>query len=130
MASIFCIHSLAKAKTNHLQYGQSFLFFHNTFIMALSKSDLVAAIASSTGATKKMAGDMLEALLSAITKELSSGGSVTLTGFGTFKVSDRAARTGVNPQNPSQKIQIAATTVPSFKAGKVLKESVKKGNKK
>lgn len=98
--------------------------------MALSKSDLVAAIASSTGATKKMAGDMLEALLSAITKELSSGGSVTLTGFGTFKVSDRAARTGVNPQNPSQKIQIAATTVPSFKAGKVLKESVKKGNKK
>jgi len=94
--------------------------------MAMSKGDLIDAIANSCGATKKMAGDMLEAFLGSVTKELASGGTVTLTGFGTFKVSDRAARTGVNPQNPSQKIQIPATKVPSFKAGKNLKEAVKK----
>ena len=92
--------------------------------MAMSKGDLIDAVANSCGATKKMAGDMLEALLSTITKELASGGQVTITGFGTFKVSHRAARTGVNPQNPSQKIQIKASKVPTFKAGKNLKESV------
>lgn len=93
--------------------------------MAMSKGDLVAHVAGATGSTKKMAGDVLEAVLAAITKELAKGGSVTLTGFGTFKVSNRAARTGVNPQNPSQKIQIPATTVPTFKAGKHLKDAVR-----
>lgn len=93
--------------------------------MAMTKGDLVDAIAKHTGATKKMAGDCLEALINVITKELKSGGQVTITGFGTFKVSQRAARTGVNPQNPSQKIQIPAMTVPTFKAGKNLKEAVR-----
>lgn len=93
--------------------------------MALSKGDLVNAVASAAGLTKKAAGEALEAVLSAITDELAGGGQVTITGFGTFKVSQRAARTGVNPQNPSQKIQIPATTVPTFKAGKNLKESVR-----
>ena len=93
--------------------------------MAMSKGDLVAHVAKATGATKKAAGDALEAVLSAVSKELSKGGTVTLTGFGTFKVSHRAARTGVNPQNPSQKIKIPATKVPTFKAGKNLKEAVR-----
>ena len=93
--------------------------------MALSKGDLVTAVASSAGLTKKAAGEALEGVLSAITDELASGGQVTITGFGTFKVSKRAARTGVNPQNPSQKIKIPATTVPTFKAGKNLKEAVR-----
>ena len=93
--------------------------------MAMSKGDLVTAIASAAGSTKKMAADMLDAMLTAITKELKKGGTVTLTGFGTYKVSHRAARVGVNPQNPSQKIKIPATKVPSFKAGKNLKEAVK-----
>ncbi|MCF7812763.1 HU family DNA-binding protein [Candidatus Gracilibacteria bacterium] len=93
--------------------------------MALSKGDLVAAVAKSTGGTKKSAADALEAVLGTVTKELSKGGTVTLTGFGTFKVSHRAARTGVNPQNPSQKIKIPATKVPTFKAGKNLKEAVR-----
>lgn len=93
--------------------------------MALSKGDLVAAVAKSCGCTKKCAGDALEAVLGTVSKELSKGGTVTLTGFGTFKVSHRAARTGVNPQNPSQKIKIPATKVPTFKAGKNLKEAVR-----
>lgn len=93
--------------------------------MSMTKSDLVDAIAKSSGSTKKMATDMFEAMLGAIKKELASDGQVTLTGFGTFKVSHRAARTGVNPQNPSQKIKIPASKVPTFKAGKNLKEAVK-----
>ncbi len=93
--------------------------------MAMSKGDLVVAVAKSCGCTKKSAGDSLEAVLGAITKELSKGGQVTVTGFGTFKVSNRAARVGVNPQNPSQKINIPATKVPTFKAGKNLKEAVR-----
>ena len=92
----------------------------------MTKGDLVASIASQAGLTKKAAGDALEAFLSAVTGELVKGGQVTITGFGTFKVSARAARTGVNPQNPSQKIQIPASNVPTFKAGKNLKESVNK----
>jgi len=94
--------------------------------MAFSKGDLVAAVAASAGCTKKMAAENLDAVLAVITKELRKGGQVTITGFGTFKVSHRKARTGVNPQNPSQKIQIPATKVPTFKAGKNLKEAVKK----
>ncbi len=93
--------------------------------MALTKGDLVNAIAAGAGITKKAAGDALSALISAVEKELKSGGQVTITGFGTFRVSHRAARTGVNPQNPSQKIQIPATKVPTFKAGKNLKDAVR-----
>ena len=90
----------------------------------MTKGNLVAAIADGAGLTKKAAADALEATLAAITAELKKGEQVTITGFGTFKVSHRKARTGVNPQNPSQKIKIAASTVPTFKAGKNLKEAV------
>ena len=91
----------------------------------MTKADIVAAIADKAGLTKKDAQEALEALLSTITEELVKGESVTLTGFGTFKISARAARTGVNPQNPSQKIQIPAMNLPSFKAGKGLKDAVR-----
>jgi DNA-binding protein HU-beta len=91
----------------------------------MTKQDLVAAIASSAGLTKKSAADALEALISAITDELKKGGKVTLTGFGTFQISHRAARTGVNPRNPTEKIQIPAMKLPVFKAGKSLKDSVR-----
>ena len=90
----------------------------------MTKGDLIASIANQAGLTKKAAGDALDAMLDAVTGELMKGGSVTITGFGTFKVSARAARTGVNPQNPSEKIQIPASKVPTFKAGKNLKEAV------
>ena len=69
----------------------------------MTKQDLVAAVASAAGVSKRVAGDALEAVLDSVTKELKKGKSVTITGFGTFRVSKRAARTGVNPRNPSQK---------------------------
>ncbi len=90
----------------------------------MSKGDLITAIANRAGLTKKAAGDALEAFIDTVTGELTNGEQVTITGFGTFKVSHRAARTGVNPQNPSQKIKIPASKVPTFKAGKNLKEAV------
>ena len=91
----------------------------------MTKADIVAAIADAAGITKKAAQDALEALLDTITAQLKKGESVTLTGFGTFKVSARAARTGVNPQNPSEKINIPAMNLPTFKAGKGLKDAVR-----
>jgi DNA-binding protein HU-beta len=91
----------------------------------MTKQDIVAAIAANAGLTKKAAADALEALLDTVTGELKKGGKVTLTGFGTFQVSKRAARTGVNPRNPSEKIKIPAMNLPTFKAGKSLKDSVR-----
>ncbi len=91
----------------------------------MTKGDLINAIAASVGLSKKMAGDALEAMLDAVTKELKKGNSVTITGFGTFRVSKRAARTGVNPRNPSEKIKIPAMKLPAFKAGKGLKDAVR-----
>jgi len=91
----------------------------------MTKADIVAAMADKAGITKKAAQEALETLLDVITAELKKGESVTLTGFGTFKVSERAARTGVNPQKPSEKIQIPAMNLPSFKAGKGLKDAVR-----
>ncbi|HEY5713863.1 MAG TPA: HU family DNA-binding protein [Candidatus Gracilibacteria bacterium] len=90
----------------------------------MTKGDLVAAVADQAGLTKKAAGDAVQAFIDVVTGSLKKGNNVTITGFGTFKVSNRAARTGVNPQNPSQKIQIKAYKFPTFKAGKNLKEAV------
>lgn len=67
----------------------------------------------------------LATIIQIITADLKKGNNVVLTGFGTFRVSKRAARTGVNPRNPSQKIKIPAMKVPVFKAGKALKEAVR-----
>ena len=91
----------------------------------MTKQDLVTAIASSAGITKKTAAVSLDAILESITKELRKGKNVTITGFGTFRISKRAARTGVNPRNPSQKIKIPAMNIPAFKAGKSLKDAVR-----
>jgi len=91
----------------------------------MSKQDLINAIADSAGITKRAAADSLEAFMAYVTKNLKSGTSVTVTGFGTFKVSHRAARQGVNPRNPSQRISIPAMRVPTFKAGKTLKDAVR-----
>lgn len=91
----------------------------------MTKSDLVASIASASDISKKAANAALDAITSVITDELKKGNSVALIGFGTFKVSERAARKGVNPRNPSEKIEIPATKLPTFKAGKSLKEAVR-----
>lgn len=91
----------------------------------MTKSDLVAIAAQAAGLTKKDAGIAIDAMLESITAELSKGNSVTITGFGTFRVSSRAARTGVNPRNTTQKIKIPAMNLPAFKAGKSLKDAVR-----
>jgi len=91
----------------------------------MTKADMVNAIAAAAGITKKAAAAALEAVVDTVTSELKKGENVTITGFGTFKVSARAARTGVNPRNPSEKIKIPAMNVPTFKAGKALKEAVR-----
>ncbi len=91
----------------------------------MTKQDLVNAAAAAAGVTKKAAAEVLDAVLENITKSLKKGESITVTGFGTFRVSKRAARTGVNPRNPSQKIKIPAMKLPAFKAGKSLKDAVR-----
>ncbi len=91
----------------------------------MTKQDLIAGSAEAAGVTKKAAGAVLDAVLGMFTKSLKKGESVTITGFGTFRVSKRAARTGVNPRNPGQKIKIPAMKLPAFKAGKSLKDAVR-----
>ncbi len=90
----------------------------------VNKDSLVHALCDRTSLSKKDVELVLEALEDVITNELRQGNKVTLTGFGTFKVSNRAAREGINPQTKA-KIMIPAMTVPKFTAGKTLKEAVK-----
>lgn len=89
----------------------------------MKKVELVEAIALKTGLTKADAGRALDATLEAITAALKDGDKVPLVGFGTFAVSERAARTGRNPQTGAE-LQIAARKAITFKAGAALKESV------
>lgn len=89
----------------------------------MNKSELIDAIASHADLNKAQAGAALDGMISAITDELSNGGSLTLVGFGTFSVKERAARTGRNPKT-REPLEIPASKVPSFKAGKTLKDSV------
>lgn len=89
----------------------------------MNKSELIDAIASSADLSKASAGRALDAAVEAITNELKNGGQVSLVGFGTYSVKQRAARTGRNPQTGAT-IQIKAANIPSFKAGKALKDAV------
>jgi len=91
----------------------------------MTKQDLVSGAAAAAGVTKKDAGLVLDSILALITESLKKDENVTITGFGTFRVSQRAARTGVNPRNPSEKIQIPAMKLPAFKAGKSLKDAIR-----
>jgi len=91
----------------------------------MTKDEIVDAVAAKTDVSKKDAEGVINAAIETITKALTEGEKVTLTGFGTFSVSKREARTGVNPQHPEQKIQIPAMNVPKFKAGKSLKDAVR-----
>jgi len=91
----------------------------------MTKGDLVTGAAQAAGVTKKAAGEVLDSVLMMITKSLKKGDSVTITGFGTFRVSHRAARKGVNPRKPSETIKIPAMKLPAFKAGKSLKDAVR-----
>jgi len=91
----------------------------------MNKAELAAKIAEMVNMKKSEAEKMLEAFTDTVMKTLKAGGEVTISGFGSFTSKRRAARMGVNPQNPTQKIQIPAVTVPKFKAGKGLKDILK-----
>ena len=89
----------------------------------LNKSQLVDRIATDADISKAAAGRALDSFIDAVTGALKDGDSVALVGFGTFSVRERAARTGRNPQT-GESIEIAAANIPSFKAGKALKDAV------
>ena len=89
----------------------------------MNKTELVAAISEKTELTKKDSEKALKALIGVVAEELKKGEKVQLVGFGTFEVSERAARTGKNPQTGAE-IKIAACKAPKFKAGKALKDAV------
>ncbi|KAA0013584.1 MULTISPECIES: HU family DNA-binding protein [Billgrantia] len=89
----------------------------------MNKSELIEAIAASADIPKAAASRALDAMVDTVTESLKKGDTVSLVGFGTFTVKERAARTGRNPQT-GEPIQISAAKVPTFKAGKALKDSV------
>jgi len=89
----------------------------------MTKEDLITAVAEKAGITKTAANDAITATVDAITDALGRGDKVTLVGFGTFEVRERAAREGRNPQTGA-KIQVAAKKAPAFSAGKTLKDRV------
>ncbi|MFP5379704.1 MAG: HU family DNA-binding protein [Vicinamibacteria bacterium] len=90
----------------------------------MNKQELIAKIAKDTGATKTMAAQAIESLIEAVTRTLKKGGTVSLVGFGTFKTSQRKARTARNPQTGAP-IKIAKRRVARFTPGKALKDAVK-----
>ena len=90
----------------------------------MNKTDLIDAIASAAELNKKQAKAALEATVDAIIESLKKGDAVQLIGFGTFKINERKARTGRNPQTGAE-IKIAASKVPAFVSGKALKDAVK-----
>jgi DNA-binding protein HU-beta len=89
----------------------------------MNKTDMIAAIADKAGLTKKDAEKALKAFTDTVSEELAKGGKVQLVGFGTFEVSERAARAGINPHT-RQPLDIKASKSPKFKAGKALKDAI------
>jgi DNA-binding protein HU-beta len=92
----------------------------------MNKAALIEVLASKNNLTKKQAEEILESMLIEIMETLKKGEEVVLTGFGTFSAKVRHARKGVNPQKPSEKIDIPEVIIPKFKAGKALKDTLKK----
>ena len=93
----------------------------------MTKQDFVSEVARRSGLSNKDAGKAVDAFLETVTTTLQRRGDVVFTGFGKFSTADRAARMGVNPRNPSEKVHIPAATVPKFSAGSQLKAAVKGG---
>ena len=91
----------------------------------MNKTELVAAMAEQAGLSRKDAEKALKAFTDVVSEELQKGGKVQLVGFGTFEVSERAAREGRNPQT-GEAMPIPASKAPRFKAGKALKDAINK----
>ncbi|HSI30673.1 MAG TPA: HU family DNA-binding protein [Miltoncostaeaceae bacterium] len=90
----------------------------------MNKTEFVSNIAKETELSGAQAGKVVQAVLDEIQSALARGDDVAFAGFGKFSVSNRAARTGVNPQDPTKKVQIPARRVPRFTPGAVLKSTV------
>jgi DNA-binding protein HU-beta len=93
----------------------------------VTKQEFVDQIAEKAGLPRRDASKAVDAFLETITETLKGGGDVSFTGFGKFSTSQRAARQGVNPRNPGEKVNIPAATVPKFSAGSQLKAAIKGG---
>jgi DNA-binding protein HU-beta len=93
----------------------------------VTKQEFVDKVASKANLSRRDAAAAVDAFLDSITDALRSQEDVSFTGFGKFTTQHRKARQGVNPRNPSQKVQIPASTVPKFSAGSQLKQAVKSG---
>jgi DNA-binding protein HU-beta len=92
-----------------------------------TKAEFVDQIAAKTDLSRRDAQKAVDAFIDTITESLKRGEEVSFTGFGKFSTQRRAARQGVNPRNPSEKVQIPAATVPKFSAGSQLKQAVRGG---
>jgi DNA-binding protein HU-beta len=92
-------------------------------IYEMNKTELVAAIAEATDLSKQQAEAALKAFVGTVAEELKNGGKVQIVGFGTFEVSERAAREGRNPHT-GETMEIKASKAPKFKAGKALKDEI------
>ncbi len=93
----------------------------------MTKQEFVTEVAKRSQLTARDADKAVNAFLETITDTLRGGGDVSFTGFGKFSTQQRAARTGVNPRNPTEKVHIPAARVPKFSAGSALKSAVKTG---
>lgn len=91
----------------------------------MTKQEFVKAVGEKAGLSGRDAAAAVDAFLEVVTSSLKAGDTVAFTGFGKFTTARRAAREGVNPRNPSQKVYIPAATVPKFSAGSQLKAAVK-----
>ena len=91
----------------------------------MTKQEFVDRVATKSGLSKRDASKAVDAFLDSVTEALKRGDSVAFTGFGKFSTAQRAARQGVNPRNPTQKVHIPAATVPRFSAGSGLKQALK-----
>jgi DNA-binding protein HU-beta len=91
----------------------------------MTKQEFVGKVAQKSGLSNRDAAKAVDAFLESVTDTLKGGDAVTFTGFGKFSTSHRAAREGVNPRNPTQKVHIPAARVPKFSAGSALKSAVK-----
>lgn len=90
----------------------------------MNKTELIAAVADKAALSKKDADKAISALIDVVVDGVAAGEKIQIVGFGTFEARERAARVGINPQT-KQQIQISASKVPGFKAGKAFKDAVK-----
>ena len=91
----------------------------------MNKNELIETLAGRLGIARSEAEKVLNTFVDVVTETLKRGDEVRISGFGHFSVSNRASRAGVDPQHPTERIQIPATKVPKFRAAKALKEAVK-----